>query len=338
MASGVGDDSVSCPRVAVIIPCYNAAAYIEKTLASVYRQSGVELEVIVVDDGSSEGGAEVVAARFPQVRLERTPNRGPSAARDLGTKLTQAPLVQYLDADDLLEEGKLAVQAAALARENADVAYGDWVRFRSTAEGAEEVLGVVSRRLGADPELDLFTHFWCPPAAYLIRRSILQRVQWSPRLPVIQDARFMLDCAMAGARFVACPGIMARYRVHTRGSVSTRSRLAFLEDCLRNADEVADCWAQAKRLDGRRRAAVADVATMVAVGSYETSRLLFTRAVDLLERICPEYMPATPSYRRWLMRVCGPGRALAVECRLRRWKRALAARDRVCVLRNQPAR
>src|SRR5258706_6410336 len=61
------------PTVSVIIPCYNAAAYIEETLGSAYSQQGVELEKIVVDDGSNDDRAHVVACRFSSVLIKQTP-------------------------------------------------------------------------------------------------------------------------------------------------------------------------------------------------------------------------------------------------------------------------
>ena len=85
---------MSNPKVSVIIPCYNASQTIESTLESVSAQQGVTLETIVVDDGSTDNSADLVAACFPQVRLQRTPNSGASAARNLGTTLATAPYIQ----------------------------------------------------------------------------------------------------------------------------------------------------------------------------------------------------------------------------------------------------
>src|SRR5581483_11882654 len=91
------------PGISVIVPLYNKAAFIERCLDAILNQSFADHEVIVVDDGSTDGSAKQVeqrAARDPRVRLVRQENRGPGSARNHGARLAQAPLLAFLDADD----------------------------------------------------------------------------------------------------------------------------------------------------------------------------------------------------------------------------------------------
>lgn len=91
-------------RISVIIPLYNKVREIERTLRSVARQSVQPLEIIVVDDGSTDGSAEVVEAMaLPIVRLVRQTNRGVSAARNLALEMAQGEWVALLDGDDCWE-------------------------------------------------------------------------------------------------------------------------------------------------------------------------------------------------------------------------------------------
>jgi len=166
--------------VSIIVPCFNARDWIVDTLTSVFDQGLEDLEIIVVGDGSDDGSADLVAREFPCVRLVRSDHAGASEARNLGTRLSSGDFIQYLDADDLLAPGKLERQVRALIENGADVAYGDWSELPTGR--------VVSRRIEGDPEIALFTDFWCPPAAYLFRRDIVERVGgWRRDLPVIQD-------------------------------------------------------------------------------------------------------------------------------------------------------
>lgn len=309
----------SAGLVSVIIPCFNARFYIAATLESVFAQEGVRLEVILVDDGSQDESAELVRAQFPQVTVYRTANQGPSSARNFGTRHCDGEFIQYLDADDLLAPCKLQTQLASIRRSKAEVAYGDWLKFRLLPDGTRVVQERFVRQLGPSPEIDLFTGFWCPPAAYLVRRTVVDRVGgWHPHLPVIQDARFMLDCALRGAAFVYCAGLMAEYRMHDTGSVSTRSRIAFLDDCLRNALEVRDWWASRGHLDPERRRAVVDVLDMVANGSVGLNSDLFDRACDAVEVTQHENPPGWPLRKRTAVTLFGYRSAITLAHRLRR--------------------
>lgn len=89
------------PLVSVVVPLYNKAPYIRRALESVAAQTVTDLEVIVVDDGSSDGSGDVVAGiSDSRYRLIRQPNAGPGAARNRGLRETQSPYVAFLDADD----------------------------------------------------------------------------------------------------------------------------------------------------------------------------------------------------------------------------------------------
>ncbi|MCB0791851.1 MAG: glycosyltransferase family 2 protein, partial [Flavobacteriales bacterium] len=103
------------PNVSVVVPCHNAAPWIEATLTSVLAQDWPGLEVIVVDDGSVDDSADRVARRFPQVRLLRQANAGVAAARNAGLKAASGDWVAFVDADDHWLPGKLRVQMALLA-------------------------------------------------------------------------------------------------------------------------------------------------------------------------------------------------------------------------------
>lgn len=96
-----GAEPAHAPSVSVVIPLYNKRAYVERALGSVLAQRDVALEVIVVDDGSTDGSAEAVAScTDPRVRLIRQPNQGPGAARNTGWRAAAGPCVAFLDADD----------------------------------------------------------------------------------------------------------------------------------------------------------------------------------------------------------------------------------------------
>lgn len=109
-----------CGRaISVIIPCYNGEAFVADAISSVLAQELAPHEIIVIDDGSSDGSAAQVARFGEAVRLLRGPHRGIAAARNRGLAAAEGELLAWLDADDLLEPEALRVLAEALAADRA---------------------------------------------------------------------------------------------------------------------------------------------------------------------------------------------------------------------------
>ena len=107
----------SIPAVSVVIPLYNKVSYVHRAIDSVFDQSFEDLEVIVVDDGSTDAGGEVVAGiQDPRLRLIRQANAGVAAARNVGVRAARGRWVAFLDADDTWRPDRLARQFAALLR------------------------------------------------------------------------------------------------------------------------------------------------------------------------------------------------------------------------------
>jgi glycosyltransferase involved in cell wall biosynthesis len=120
---------MSDPRFSVIVPAHNEAELVSSAITSVLRQSVADWELVLVDDGSSDGTARV-GARFaaddPRITLVSTPNQGLSAARNTGIERSRAPNVSFLDSDDLLMPHYLERMGAALeAAPEAGFAYTD---------------------------------------------------------------------------------------------------------------------------------------------------------------------------------------------------------------------
>ncbi len=124
--------------VSVVIPAWNAEAWVGRAVESALAQDHEPKEIIVVDDGSTDGTADVLAAYGRRIRLVRQTNRGLPAARNAGLRAARGTLVAFLDADDRWLPGKLAAQVA-LMRERPDLG------FCATEAWLEDEAG---RRLG----------------------------------------------------------------------------------------------------------------------------------------------------------------------------------------------
>jgi len=102
-------------RVSVVIPCFNAASYVGQAIDSALAQSHGDVEVIVIDDGSTDGSSEVIASFGARIRSEQLPHGGAPRARNRGLALATGQAVTFLDADDLLAHDTIAASLVALA-------------------------------------------------------------------------------------------------------------------------------------------------------------------------------------------------------------------------------
>jgi cellulose synthase/poly-beta-1,6-N-acetylglucosamine synthase-like glycosyltransferase len=127
------------PRVSVIVPCYNAAAYLREALASVLAQTHAPWEVIVVDDGSSDGSGAIAASFGPPLRCHRQDNQGIAAARNQDLRLAGGDLITFLDADDVWPWDSLACRLRHLAdNPGLDLVFGREEAFTSPEPAVAE--------------------------------------------------------------------------------------------------------------------------------------------------------------------------------------------------------
>lgn len=164
------------PAVSVVMPTFNARAHLARSIASVLEQSFTDFELLVVDDGSTDGSDAVIGAiRDPRVTCHRLPaNRGQSAARNFGIRAARADLIAFNDADDLWLPGKLADQVDTLRRHpSAALCYGNLLRCEPAGRAFVLEAPVVSRGQIADARPTLYATYGIGIQTCLVRRAAL---------------------------------------------------------------------------------------------------------------------------------------------------------------------
>ena len=212
------------PAVSVVIPAHDASATIEATIRSVLRQSLADLEVIVVDDGSTDDTADRVRAlqTDPRVRLVQQPNAGPSAARNAGIAAASATTISVVDSDDLWLPGYLETMAAALAAQpDAGFVYTDaWI-----FDDARRLLGARSAMEGqrppvpapADPRrflLELLDRNFVYTSATIPRQVLHEVGGYDERLRYGEDFELWARIVETGRTPVRAAGRLAVHRRH----------------------------------------------------------------------------------------------------------------------------
>jgi len=187
--------AAATPRVSVVIPVFNAERHVVATIASALASELADLEVLAVDDGSTDASAAQVASiSDPRVRLIReAASGGPSRPRNVGIAHARAPYVAFLDADDLLKPRKLSEAVAALdAQPQAGIAFADFERIdidgkligASTLADYPVFLGLRSEPLGGqwrvirqpDFARGLLEENFIGTSGAVVRRSFLERI------------------------------------------------------------------------------------------------------------------------------------------------------------------
>jgi glycosyltransferase involved in cell wall biosynthesis len=170
-------------KFSVVIPLYNKAPYIESAVTSVLQQTCADLEVIVVDDGSSDGSGELVEALGdPRAKVYRQDNAGVSEARNRGIALAQGEWVAFLDADDWHHPRYLETLILAQAlHPSADVVASTYVSFPHTEGNWPPAWRVEEKNIPIELIVDLPARWIQAPTLYtssvVIRTSRLMEMQ-----------------------------------------------------------------------------------------------------------------------------------------------------------------
>jgi glycosyltransferase involved in cell wall biosynthesis len=232
------------PLVSVIIPCYNAERWVADSVASALAQTWPEIEVIAVNDGSSDGSLEVLKRiSGPRVRVIDQPNRGASAARNTGLREARGAFIQFLDADDLLTSGKIAEQVALLESQGTEaVATTRWARFTRDPANAYTTESPLFRDLSPVDFLLLYAAggHMMHPAAWLVPSSVAKNAgPWNESLSLNDDGEYFSRVVMASKRILHAPDSLTFYRSYVPNSLSGRRDRRSLDSLYRSFELVA---------------------------------------------------------------------------------------------------
>lgn len=209
--------------ISVVMPCYNAGQHVEEAVRSALGQRDVAVELIVVDDGSSDDSVAVVQrlqTEFGQrLKLLHAPHAGPYPARNLGLASASGEYTAFLDADDYWEPHCLASLLAGLLERQSDLAYCGWQNVGAVTTGGQPYVPP------AYEEEDTSAHFlavcpW-PIHAALLRTAVVRAVGgFSTRRFASMDYDFWLRVYAHTQRITRVPQVLAYYRWHGSGQIS----------------------------------------------------------------------------------------------------------------------
>jgi len=192
--------------VSVIIPVYNGERFLREAIASARRQSIAAIEIVIVDDGSTDGTAAIAETLGRDVRLIRQPHSGVTVSRNRGIAAAQGAFIAFLDCDDIWTDDKLALQVPML-REHPDIQIALGHTRRMWISPARD--GAASGVCLTEPELQLHL------GAALIRRPIFESVgAFDESLSHTEDWDWFMRVRERGLVVVVHPEVTLLYRRH----------------------------------------------------------------------------------------------------------------------------
>lgn len=201
--------------ISVIIPVYNAEKYIEETLQSVLNQSFPAAEVLVINDGSTDGTLAMLEKKVPDIRLLNKKNQGPAATLNEGIRSSTQPFIAFLDADDIWAPQKLEIQ---------------WKHFQQTPE-LEISFGWLKQFISEELPQAIKDGIYCPdhPQRGLIKGTMLarriifdkvglfdERIQWGDFIEWFARAQ------ETGVRYEFVEDVLMARRLHRSGLTNKR--------------------------------------------------------------------------------------------------------------------
>jgi glycosyltransferase involved in cell wall biosynthesis len=206
---------ITSNTVTVVVPCFNTKKYVDDALLSIRNQTHTALDIIAVNDGSTDETLQLLehhAECDARVRVVNQPNRGVSAARNAGLRQASGEFVCFLDADDVMLPDKIEKQVGFLrANPRIDLVYSDYF----VGDSDLELIGLSAPRLPEGNVLDAFSHKnWLAVMTPLVRRPMIESVrEFDETIRGGEDWDYWIRCAMAGT-FGYLPGPVAIYRTH----------------------------------------------------------------------------------------------------------------------------
>jgi teichuronic acid biosynthesis glycosyltransferase TuaG len=239
----MSQDSAGKALVSVIIPSYNSADFLEEAIRSAVDQTYPELEIVVIDDSSTDRTAELAQnwrRKTSKINyLRHDSNRGLSAARNTGIKHARGEYIAFLDADDVWLPNKLAIQVREIDRLQVDLVFANWFVWDGVTKELAMDLDcprIFTKEHGLS---DFIGKNYGQPSTALIRKSALEKIgNFDETLRSSEDYDLWLRLLAGGLSLALIPEPLAYYRRHSsqmsaRTYTMRTSRLAVFKKLVR---------------------------------------------------------------------------------------------------------
>ena len=211
------------PLVSIVMPCYNSEAYLEEAVSSVFNQTVKDVELIVIDDGSTDQSLKILASlqkKYPQISVLEQENSGPYPARNRGLDQARGEYIAFLDSDDYWAKDCLEKLYTKLTSTSADLTYCGWQNIMETGDNGAPYVPPAYEK---DDITKRFLHGcpW-PIHAALVKKTVVKQIKgFSTHHFSSMDYDFWLRISTVTQNITLVPEVLAYYRWHDKGQISS---------------------------------------------------------------------------------------------------------------------
>ncbi len=221
------------PKASFVIPAYNAEAYLSQTILSCREQSIKEIEIIIVNDGSSDGTVDLVNYHVKQdprvILINLDKNMGRSAARNEGNRQAKSPFILVLDSDDIALKNRVKDTLFQFRLKNPDVVYGPFavIDEHGNVLGNQKA-GAFNKEVSMKRKNNFIGH-----STMAYRKGVTMNVSYDEgeysKLG-LDDWKFQWDCILKGYKFGICATPLSQYRIYQLPNNSYGSTTEYSRD------------------------------------------------------------------------------------------------------------
>ncbi|PQJ73323.1 glycosyltransferase family 2 protein [Polaribacter butkevichii] len=248
--------SMNNPLVSIIIPAYNSFVFLPETVASALNQSYTNIEVIVIDDGSTDN-TQTLFDNFKRkgVQCYKIKNKGASNARNIGLSKAKGVYIQFLDADDILHKNKIEFQIKKMLLEKAELSYSTWAQFstNTTKHGVFRFKDYNYSKTRTGKELMAsfgMDNWFMPVFCWLVHRSLIEKAgAWNVNITNNDDGEYFSRILYHSKKVICIDEILGYYRVLPTDSLSSLNSLNKFESAFKSYQLITELLKKDKNTD-----------------------------------------------------------------------------------------
>jgi len=280
------------PKVSILIPCYNSKEWISQAINSALEQTYPNKEVIVVDDGSTDGSLDIIKTFSHQIYWETQPNQGGNVVRNRLLELSTGEWLQYLDADDYLLPNKIQNQVTFLSKfPDTDIIWSPglieyWDKTNSYVE---------SGPIHEEHDLWILLARWNLPQTGRVlwqKQAIIDVQGWKPDQPCCQEHELYMRLLMAQKKFRYVGKAESVYRLGLKATVSRKNPLKTIKFRLKIEDQIEQYLEENGQLNQRRQDAINQARFECARIIWNFERHWAIQVMSKIQRRTPNFSPS----------------------------------------------